>query len=92
MAELSDFDIEEIRQLFADADRMEAAELKLSGETDRTIHFEFRDALRPAKCRACCGYIPKGNKVIWCCGNTEAVLICLPCVKALGRIIRSIID
>lgn len=91
MADLSDYDIDEIRRLLAEDDKITAAELKLSGLEDRTENFQFRAVKQDAWCRGCREEIPKGDKIIWACGNREAAIFCIPCVKALGRVVRNIL-
>ena len=92
MIDLSDFDIDAIRKLIAEDERVTSAELKLSGEKDRTNGFQFRDAKQNACCRACKDTILKGNKMIWASGGREAVILCIPCVRALSRLIRNILE
>lgn len=92
MANLSDYDIDEIRRLLVEDDKLEEAELKLSGLKDRKDNFEFRPLKQDARCRGCREEITKGDKIIWASGNREAVIFCIPCVKALGRVVRNILE
>ena len=91
MSNLSDYDIDEIRRLLKEDEKLTAAELKLSGEKDRAEYFTFRALKQDAYCRACRHRLDKGSKIIHARGNKEAVLICIPCVKALGRVVDNIL-
>jgi RNase P subunit RPR2 len=68
---------------------LNAAQAILMGGVDRRKFFHLRTSQRRSICRACGEFTQPGDPVVHCNGNRESVILCMPCVQALGSVINS---